>query len=137
MDKKFTDALSIFAEKYKKNPDVIGILLSGSHLHSKPDKNSDLDVFIVLKNGVMRERGNTFVNGVEIEYFMNPVKKIKEYFKEEAFKKKENPATVHMFANSQVIYKKGNELEKLIKEAKKLIKKPLDKMKQMDLRHSR
>jgi predicted nucleotidyltransferase len=127
---KFNKALEQFVERHKKNKNVVGIFLTGSFVHSKPDKNSDLDVWVVLKNSKIRERGNTWINGVEVEYFMNPVKQVKVYFKEEAGEG--GPHTAHMFANSKILFKRGNELDKLIKEAKKMMNKKRDKMKKIE-----
>ena len=96
---KFDLALNKFAEKHKQNKHVIAILVTGSYIHSKPDKNSDLDVCIIVDESTTRERGNTWVNGVEIEYFINPVKQVRHSFDTEI----DSPQLAHMFANSKVI----------------------------------
>lgn len=79
----------------------------------------------------MRERGNTFVNGVEIEYFINPIKEVRHYFATEVGNKA--PCTAHMFANSKVLHKKGSMLESLIKEAKNIIHSKREKMSNFEL----
>lgn len=132
---KFDKALQIFVDKHKRNPRVIGILVSGSYIHSIPDKNSDLDVYILLNQSKMRERGNTWINGVEIEYFMNPINQVRYYFKTETGSKA--PCTAHMFANSKILYQKDNRIDQLIKEAKILLKKKMPSMKKMDLEFAR
>ena len=48
MEQRFKNALEIFTAKMKKNPRVIGIVATGSAVHTKPDKNSDLDIFVIL-----------------------------------------------------------------------------------------
>jgi predicted nucleotidyltransferase len=135
LKEKFDSALRTFVEKHKKNPNVVGILVSGSYIHSKPDKNSDLDVSIVLKDSKTRTRGNTWVNGVEIEYFINPVRQIKHYIKTEVGDI--SPATAHMFANSLVLYNKGKIMDELIKEAKKSLKKPREKLKKFQIENGK
>jgi len=136
MEEKFQKALNEFVEEQKKDKNVIGIIVSGSIIHSKPDKNSDLDVFIVTNNNVKtRIRGNTWRNGIEIEYFKNPVKQVREYFKKEIGKK--SPCTAHMLANSIILYKKNNQLNKLIKEAKIRIKKQQEKISKFELEQER
>jgi len=134
---KYRLALERFVRKYKRNPNVVGILVSGSIVHSKPDKNSDLDVYIVLNKSKFRERGNTWINGVETEYFMNPINYIRgKYFKEECLGEK-SPATSHMFVNSVVLYKKGRILDKLIGEAKGILRKKLPQMKRFDVEQAK
>lgn len=128
---KFEKVLKKFVEQHKRNPNVVGIFVSGSFIHSKPDKNSDLDVYVVLKESKFRERGNTWIDGVEVEYFINPISQVKNYFKTEVGEKA--PSTAHMFANSMVLYKKGDALDDLIKEAKQIIAKPAPKMKKFDI----
>lgn len=118
---KYNKILQKFIEKYKKQPNVAAIIVFGSYVNSKLDKNSDLDVYIILKNSKTRERGNAWIDGVEIEYFINPIKQIKKYFYEERANKKFT--TTHIFANSIVLYKNGNIINKLIQMAKKIIDK--------------
>lgn len=132
LKKKFDSALQKFVEREKKKPSVIGILASGSYVHSNLDKNSDIDVYIVTKGSKYRERGNTWINGVEIEYFENPVKQIEHYFKEEK-QGRDSPATAYMFVYSKVMYKEGAEVDKLIKIAKDILKKPKEKMKKIEI----
>ena len=122
MQEKFQQALQKFVDKHKKNKNVIGIFLTGSFIHSKPDKNSDLDVYILTNKSKFRERGNTWINEVEIEYFINPIKQVESYFEEE--KAEGAPHTAHMFANSKILYSKGNELKRLIQKAIKIMKIP-------------
>ena len=126
---RFDEALEKFVDRQKKNPNVIAVLVSGSYIHSRPDINSDLDVYVLLKESKTRERGNTWIEGVEIEYFMNPIEQVRHYFKKEV----DSPATAHMFANSKILYQEGGIVNQLIKEAKKIIKKPTKKMSRMDV----
>ncbi len=64
--------------------DTIGILVCGSYITGNPSTHSDLDVHIILNENVnYRERGNKIVDGLLIEYFANPAKQIREYFKDD------------------------------------------------------
>lgn len=132
LTKKKKKALDEFASRYQGHPNVIGIILSGSHIHGHPGPHSDMDVYIVLDKADWRERGNTWIDGEEIEYFINPVSKIEEYFKEEA-KPHNKPSTAHMFANCKVLYKDGKKLDRLIAKAKKIIKKEHAKLKKVEV----
>ncbi len=132
---KFDKALNIFVDNYKKNPNILAIFVSGSYIHSTPDKNSDLDVYVLLEKAKMRERGNTWINGVEIEYFINPVNQVRYYFKTEIGNKA--PYTAHMFANSKILYQKDKIINQLIKEAKAILKKKIPAIKKMDLEFAR
>jgi predicted nucleotidyltransferase len=135
LQEKFSRALKIFVDRHKKNNNVFAILVSGSCIHSTPDKNSDLDVYVLLEKAKMRERGNTWINGVEIEYFINPVNQVRCYFETETGNKA--PFTAHMFANSQILYQKDKTIAQLIKEAKVILKKKMPVMKKMDLEFAR
>ncbi|MEK6890070.1 MAG: nucleotidyltransferase domain-containing protein [Nanoarchaeota archaeon] len=131
LPEKYRRILDEFIEKYKNDKNVVGIILTGSFVHSNLDKNSDLDIHIILKDSKFRERGNTYVKGIEIEYFINPIKQIEEYFKHE------KKGTAHMFSNSLVLYEKGNYLKKLIKKAKSIILKPGKKMSSFEIEESK
>ena len=132
---QYDDALKQFVERHRKNPNVLAILVSGSYIHSEPDKNSDLDVYIVLEKEKMRERGNVWINGVEIEYFINSVDQVRYYLKTEVGDK--SPCTAHMFANSIVLYQKDKVINQLIKEAKAIIIKKMPKMNRIELECAR
>lgn len=114
--------LEKFISKYLQDPNVIGMLLTGSHVHGDAGKNADLDLFIVLKDSKTRERGNIISNGVEIEFFINPVKQIEQYYESE-YPNKIN--TAHMFANGIKIFEKGSDLQRLINLAHFYIEKEL------------
>jgi predicted nucleotidyltransferase len=123
---KFEKVLKKFVAKQIKNQHVVGILVTGSYVHSTPDKNSDLDIHVVLDESKFRERGNTWIDGIEIEYFINPICQIKAYYKEEVGEKP--PHTAHMFANSLILFQKGGALDELVKEAKTILKRPIKTM---------
>ena len=81
---KWKIALKEFLKDYEEDDDVIGAILCGSYASGNQNDNSDIDVYLVLKDSVSyRERGNTESNSYLIEYFMNPVRKIKEYMQKE------------------------------------------------------
>lgn len=124
---KYENVLNKFAEKQRKNPNVIGILVSGSFVHSDLDKNSDLDVMIIIKDSKFRERGNIWIDGIEVEYFKNPMKQIMKELREKEY------ATAHMFSNSVIVYQKGNNATILVKEARKVLKQPQKKMNNVDI----
>ncbi|MBT4376854.1 hypothetical protein HOD29_05775 [archaeon] len=82
-NKNWEEALDKFLEGWKDKKEVLGINVCGSYVTSNPSKHSDLDVNIVLRDSCKWiERGNKIVDGVLIEYFVNPSWKIKEYMKE-------------------------------------------------------
>ena len=82
MEKHILEKLYLFLEDYKNKQDVIGVLACGSYVTGNPNKHSDLDVHLVLKDGAgYRERGNCVIDGLLIEYFANTKKQILTYFK--------------------------------------------------------
>lgn len=81
MEKQILDKLNTFLKNYKNIDDVVGVLACGSHVTGHPNKHSDLDVHLVLKDNVgYRERGNTIIEGLLIEYFANTKQQILSYF---------------------------------------------------------
>ena len=78
------DKLKKFIESFEYKADVIGILVCGSFITGNPTSHSDLDVHIILDEAVSyRERGNKVIDGLLIEYFANPPRQIRSYFKED------------------------------------------------------
>ena len=87
-----------------------------------------------MKSSDVRERGNLFINGIEIEYFINPISQIKHYFEKE-FPDKAN--TAHMFANCIILYEKGSDLQGIIALANSYLEKPLPEFTPYDLYSTR
>ncbi|SRR6266571_2987538 len=77
--------------------DLLGILVTGSHIHGTPGPTSDLDVHVLIKSP-RRRRRNIILDGLEIEMFCNPPFQIRRYFAEE-----EN-SDQHMFSFGRAIY---------------------------------
>jgi len=75
---------------------------------------------VILDNACQfRERGNTWIDGIEIEYFKNPPSQIRKYFASES----SSPHTAHMLAYGELVYCESEEVKELIKEAKIIIDK--------------
>jgi len=76
--------LDKFMESFEYKDDVVGVLVCGSFVTGSPSSRSDLDVHIILDEALSyRERGNRIVDGLLIEYFANPPRQIRSYFKED------------------------------------------------------
>ncbi len=125
LKERFSAALAAFAELHSRNPRVVGILAAGSSLTGVPDKNSDIDVHVVLDRSPMRERGTTWLHGVEVEYFINPVKQIREYFSQEAAGG--GLATARMFSTGKIVYQRegaaGRQMDRLVEEARRIMRR--------------
>lgn len=109
-------ALEEFIKGYKDDLEVEAILLVGSYAVGNQNDKSDIDVYIILNDEAKwRERGNKLVNGYLIEYFINPVHKIREYILDD--KRGHGGPMANMLANCQVILDKNGIVNELIKEA--------------------
>ena len=122
--------LKEFLNDYINDPNVIGILLTGSHVHGDAGKHADVNLHIVLNESKTRTRGNIFIRNYEIEYFINPIVQIEKYF-EEDFPKNNHPA--HMFANSIFLYENGSELKQLKVLANSFFMKELPDLTEYDI----
>ncbi|OGF19644.1 hypothetical protein A3I35_01575 [Candidatus Falkowbacteria bacterium RIFCSPLOWO2_02_FULL_45_15] len=74
--KKF---LLFFREKHTDDAiEVVGIIGFGSRFHrAKASPASDLDVYVVIKNIGKRYRGMTKVERVAVDYFVNPIERLR------------------------------------------------------------
>ena len=71
--------LKEFLKEYEDNDDVIGAILCGSYATGNQNEYSDIDVQLILKDTCDYSiHGVTESNSFLIEYFINPVYKIKE-----------------------------------------------------------
>lgn len=119
--KSFKNAYLKFLKRYKNKTWYEGAILCGSYATGNNDENSDIDIYIIANNkNDWRERGNCLIDGYMIEYFINPVKTIEEYFSKERASFKNH--TVNMFVQGIIIDDINGNVENLIKQAKNIIK---------------
>jgi hypothetical protein len=82
--KEWEAAITEFLKDWRNNNDVTGAMICGSYITGNPSKRSDIDIHIILSDDVFwRERGNKITNGFLVEYFANPPKQIRGYFRED------------------------------------------------------
>lgn len=125
LQKKYYEVSREYVEQEKLNEDVIGIIVSGSMIHSTIDKNSDIDIYVILDSKCdYRERGNIWIRGIEVEYFKNPPLQVKSYFETE----KKSPHTAHLLAFGEVVYSKSDVIDELVAKAKSIIKEAPPKL---------
>ncbi len=120
---KFDKALSKALEYFRKKKNILGILVSGSYVTGNLSKNSDIDLFIVMKDVNWREKGIKLFNGVEVEYFLQPYSQILKYFERETDSTKRT--TISIFSSGKILYDSQNKVKELVNIAKKLSKKRL------------
>ncbi|WP_246112263.1 nucleotidyltransferase domain-containing protein [Thermococcus aciditolerans] len=119
-------ALEIFLEEWKEKDFVEAALLTGSRAINTQTEYSDVDVYIILSEDVdWRERGNKVINGVLIEYFANPPRQIRHYFKKEF--RENSRCTARIVAVGKVLFDKTGIAEELKREALEHMEKPFQK----------
>lgn len=117
---EWEEKLDKFLEDFEYKDDIIGILVCGSYITGNPSSHSDLDVHIILnENADYRERGNKIIDGLLIEYFANPARQIREYFKED-YRSVESMSQTQ-FITGRILLDKTGEVRKLKEEAKKML----------------
>lgn len=117
----YLQASELFVDPIKSDPAVIGIIVCGGWLEGHIDLNSDIDVHLILDPAcTYRERGNTWINGIEIEYFKNPPQQIRSYFRHETT----SPHTAFMLAQGEIRYQASPIIEALTVEAQNIIEVP-------------
>lgn len=122
------EKLKKFLEDFEYKDDIVGILVCGSFITGNPSSHSDLDVHLILnKNVNYRERGNKIVDGLLIEYFANPSRQIREYFKSDY--KGIRPMSQTQFITGKILLDKTGELKKLKLEASRMLDKQYSDLK--------
>lgn len=112
---RYRAAAAQFTDQQKQDDEIIGIILTGSMVHGTLDKHSDIDITMILRSDCdYRERGNTWIDGIEIEYFKNPPQQIRHYFQME----RNSPHTAHMLTYGEVVYQNDPVIDELVTEAK-------------------
>ncbi len=125
-------ALESFLEEWRDKDDVLAAVLTGSHAAGNATPRSDIDVILVLSDGVThRERGNCVREGHLIEYFANPAGQILQYMREELAQGVRADAC--MLASGTVLFDKTGIVEQLKARARQDLAQPLQPMEPADL----
>lgn len=106
---------------------VIAILCFGSSMKRKKIRaNSDLDLYVVIKNIGKRYRGIMIVDGVEVDYFVYPLEQLKADW--DKVKSKINPrrTVAYMLSGGKIILDKNGRIKKLQAEAREFLKNELN-----------
>jgi hypothetical protein len=90
----FAPLISLLRAEF--SDDLLGVLATGSRIHSTPGPTSDLDVHVVITQP-HRQRRNILLDGLEIEMFINPPFQIYRYMAH-------GGNDIHMFAFGRAIY---------------------------------
>lgn len=119
---EWEEKLNKFLKNFEYKSDIVGVLVCGSYITGNPSSHSDLDVHIILNEKVnYRERGNKIIEGLLIEYFANPARQIREYFKEDY--KNTRPMSQTQFITGKILLDKTGEVQQLKNEAKEMLNK--------------
>ncbi len=125
MTEKWKVALKEFLKKYENDDDVVGAILCGSYALETQNDKSDIDVYLVLREGVeYYERGNCESVSYLIEYFKNTKSGIKDFMEKEFNKNK--LSTINMFAYGKIIYDMDGSVKELQDLAVDYIDRPLN-----------
>lgn len=119
---KWKKTLNQFWYKYKAKSFVEGVLLCGSYATGNQNQFSDIDVHILLNDTQnWRERGYVSQDGFLIEYFMNPIRKIRQEFHYDYLNG--GNATASMFTYGRILFDRNGSVKRLKREAAKFLKK--------------
>lgn len=112
----------------KENIEVVAILCFGSNFNKKKiEANSDLDLYVVIKNIGKRYRGIMFVDNIAVDYFVYPLKQLKADWKKVKSKVSAKQTVAYMLKDGKIILDQNDRLKKLKAEAREFLKNELDK----------
>jgi len=122
MKNDYTDTIAAFIKKSLGKEKVLAVLVTGSFAKGINDKDSDLDLQIITSNGSKyRKRGNVVMDGVLIEYCINPYSQVKKYL--EIDSKHNNPMMCIALLEGKIIFEKYKSASRLKECATASLKK--------------
>lgn len=110
--------LEKFISDYREKDYVIGAILCGSYATGNNTCRSDIDVHIITKDINYKQRGNIIIDGIMIEYFMNPLSQSYKYL-ESDFKQRRRLADANMYGNGIILFDKTGEIQRLKEDSLK------------------
>jgi len=130
---KWEQAARSFIDSCSFKDEIDAVFLTGSHAFGNADEFSDVDLFIVLSDDAKwRERGSKRVNGLRIEYFVNPVRQIIKYI--EGSYTDARLIEITMILGGIVIYNKNSAAEKMIDYCKQKLVSEFPKMSEFNVK---
>lgn len=127
--KKIDIIIEKFIDEFKKQHsndsiEIEGVLLAGSYAFpDKLSKNSDLDLFLVIKNAGKRYRGMKKIENIDVDYFINPIQQLRADL--EKAKISNSKVFIYVLANGKILLDKDNRLLELQKGARLQIKRQI------------
>lgn len=119
------NVLEKFLKEYKEKDYVIGAILCGSYATGNNTDRSDIDVHIITKDIGFKQRGNVIIDGIMIEYFINPLSQSYKYL-ENDFKQRRRLADANMYGNGIILFDKTGELRQLKEDSLKYYEMEFD-----------
>ena len=105
MKNDYDNTIVAFIKKHLQKEKVLAVLVTGSFAKGTNDKDSDLDIQIITSNrSKYRKRGNVVMDGVLIEYCINPYNQVKKYLEIDA--KHNNPMMCIALLEGKIIFEK-------------------------------
>ncbi|PIR77653.1 MAG: hypothetical protein COU30_01280 [Candidatus Magasanikbacteria bacterium CG10_big_fil_rev_8_21_14_0_10_38_6] len=105
MKHDYTKTINAFTKKFLKKEKVLAVLVTGSFAQGTNNKDSDLDIQIITSNTCkFRKRGNIVMDGILIEYCINPYRQVKKYLEIDA--KHNNPMMCIALLEGKIIFEK-------------------------------
>lgn len=125
MIEKWKLALKEFLKKYEDNDDIVGAMLCGSYANSSNNEYSNIDVYLILKDGISYKKiGCSESNSYLIEYFIRTSSEIEKCMKKEFENGLEK--TANMLAYSKIIYDLDGSAKRIQDKALEYIDKKLN-----------
>src|SRR3989344_4651531 len=99
---KYTLVAKKFIDKKSGEYKIVCALITGSYYSGKLRKSSDIDLFLITNNMLIREKGVKIIDNIKVSYYINPLWKIKQLLFDETAKLKRPTAEFVYF--SKCIY---------------------------------
>lgn len=125
MPRPWRRAVARFLDELPFRREVAGALVCGSFVTGAPTPRSDVDLHLVLAPRVRwRERGDRVIDGIVVEYFANPPRQIRAYFRHDHADGRRNAPT--QFASGEILFddRRGT-VRRLVAEAHAWERRPL------------
>ncbi len=124
---RWEKSLNKFMARWMRRRHLEGAIVCGSRVTGMANEHSDVDLHIVFNdNRSIREVGNEVVDGVLIEYFALPVRRVRFNFELNYNKRRRHAAT--QFASGRILFDYNGEVGRLRREALQWIRKPMRKL---------
>lgn len=113
----FDSVKTFLIHAFRKDKNILGVMVFGSFAHGKTDASSDVDVFVLSRRPMSLERKSFVWNGMPFDVLFDDAKRLEGFLASDRWNVRR--PTSHMLAEGKIIFERTPDFRRLQKWAQR------------------